>query len=197
MGKIATETKKPLQTFNTPASVVLFSLMSSRLIVALWSENYRSNRLSLDTFTTFRSSPRPGRPISPKSAHSRQTRFERRDSDDYDKVGAYETQIDMSDLQAALPTLSYSGAGQVKQHRRSASIQSKHGSIVDAGVNTDDDREHDHIGRGLPKFEGIVVRDDRFEDVGLDARSTRSEGANKAVVKKDGDKKARDGTASV
>ncbi|GAA5875014.1 hypothetical protein JCM16303_004976 [Sporobolomyces ruberrimus] len=168
------QTTKPLQTFNTPASVVLVSLMSSRLIVSLWSENYRSSRLSIDTFATLRTPRTGGRtsPFSPKSGYSER----RRDSNDYDKVGPFETKIDFSDFKASLPTLAYSGG---QYHGRSASIHSMAGSVS---------RDQ------LPTFDGMVVRENPFEEIKLDSRSVKSEGANKNKGKGSG---SRDGAASV
>jgi hypothetical protein len=183
--------------------------MSSRLIVFLWSENYRSSRLSIDTFTSFRSptSPRPPTssriPFSPKSNHSSRTKLgiednhnnnKRRDSGDYDKIGPLETfKIDMSssDLRTHLPTLSYYSAAQLQpQQRKTPSIHSNRGSIVDhAGAG----------GGGLPKFDGIIV--EPFQEIKLsDVRSIRSEGANKkrGTGSRQGSvSRGRDGTASV
>ncbi|GAA6018928.1 hypothetical protein JCM11491_005682 [Sporobolomyces phaffii] len=109
------QSTKPLQTFNTPASVVLVSLMSSRLIISLWDENYRSSRLSLDSFTTLDGGRSPrggggggGARSPPPSSTSPKFRFRLpttaaaaaprrpRDSADYDKVGPLESKLDPS-----------------------------------------------------------------------------------------------------
>ncbi|GAA5958648.1 hypothetical protein JCM3765_006707 [Sporobolomyces pararoseus] len=209
------QTKKPLQTFNTPASVVLVSLMSSRLIVSLWSENYRSSRLSIDSFVTYNHHPPPAS-FSPKSFHSTRSNKSktsgssrnggggRRDSDDYDKVGPLEQSIKNA-ASMILPTLSYNSKNQIpEQHsqRKSASIHSRHGSIISG------------ISEGLPRFDGILIgeggeggENERessssirkpVEEIRLeDTRSVKSEGAaNRAAL---GGKSAsgRDGTASV
>jgi hypothetical protein len=50
------------------------------------------------------------------------------------------------------------------------------------------------VGGGLPKFDGVTVREDLFDEVKLDARSVRSEGANKGGKR---GSSGRDGTASV
>lgn len=177
--------------------------MSSRLVVYLWSENYRSSRLSIDSFvSTSNSQGQRSPPPSPKSYHSIRSNKSRknhlgggvrRDSDDYDKVGPLEQseQVFKVDLSSStLPTLSYNNNNSQPQyhHRRSASIHSRHGSILNGGDE------------GLPKFEGVVVILDQLQQK-EDTRSVKSEGGNKVLGKNTSTSRSgssgRDGTASV
>jgi len=144
--------------------------MCNRLIIALFAEHQRSSRLSIDTFATIRS-PGGGNSRSPRSPASHRS-LRRRDSNDYEKSGQAETKVDMTDRNQSMQTLVSSA-----QHKKPSSVRSRATSISQ-------DR--------LPTFDGPIVKQEPFEEIGLDNRSVRSEGTRRDSKAGSG----RDGTAS-